>query len=256
MSDWVAVSRSQHADKHFLPRDGYTFALDRPVIGILIAELAKLLPHYALGFIEQGDGFLPVALCSLDGKTNLYIAENGKWLGNYVPAAIRGYPFTLANTDDGQIALCVNAEHLTSGQGEPLFTEDGELGQTAAQTLDFLEQCEKNRELTAVCTAKLAEAGVIEPWPLTIQHEEGQEPLKLNGLFRVNEQAVNSLTADALHALRGGPLSLAYAQLFSMSQLHQLSDRLKFHAEQGHLPQQSLEELFGNDDDDLTFDFN
>jgi hypothetical protein len=255
MPQWIAVSRTQHANQYHLPRDGYHFAANQPVASLLLAELSKLLPHYALGFIEQGESYQPVVLLSLNGQTNFYVAPNGKWLGNYVPASLRGYPFILANTEDGQRALCVDQAHLASDQGEPLFDEEGNLAQKAAQTLEFLQQCEQNQQVTAASTQKLHEAGIIEPWPLTLERGEGQDPLKVNGLYRVNEQALNALGAETYVKLRGGPMALAYAQLFSMSQLNQLTERAKFHAQ--HATQEvpeNLDSVFDNDDD-LTFDF-
>ena len=66
---------------------------------------------------------------------------------------------------------------------------------------------------------------------------------------------MNALGAEAYVKLRGGPMALAYAQLFSMSQLNQLTERAKFHAQ--HATQEvpeNLDSVFDNDDD-LTFDF-
>lgn len=175
-----------------------------------------------------------------------------------MPASLRGYPFTLANTEDGQKALCPDQAHLTNDQGEPLFDEDGNLTQKVAQTLDFfLKQCGQNREVTAASTQKFHEAGVIEPWPLTLECGEAQEPLKVNGLYRFNEKALNALDADTFATLRGDPMALAHAQLFSMSQLNQLTERAKLHAK--HATQEIPENLDsvqdGMDDDELTFDF-
>lgn len=255
MPQWIAVSRSQHSDHHYLPRDGYHFAANQPVATILLAELSKLLPHYALGFIEQGEGYQPVALLSLDGQTNLYVAPNGKWLGSYVPASLRGYPFTLAHKGQDQV-LAMAQEHVSKDQGEPLFDEEGNLAVPVQKTLDFLNQCEKNRELTQKATSALSDTGVIEEWPLQIARGEGQEPLKVNGLYRISEKALNALDAETYAKLRGGPMALAHAQLFSMGQLNQLTERAKFHAQQqgdAH-PPENLDELFGGDDE-LTFDF-
>lgn len=253
---WIAVSRSQHADRRYLPRDGYHFAANLSVASVLLAELSKLLPHYALGFIAEGEGYQPVALLSLDGQTNLYVAPNGKWLGRYVPASMRGYPFTLADTEDDQKALCIDQALLASDQGEPLFDDDGNLDPKVAQTLDFLKQCDTNRLVTLASTQKLADAGVIEPWPLHITRKEGREPLKIDGLYRVSGKALNALEADVYATLRGGPMALAHAQMFSMGQLHQLAARAKLHAQQegASHPPENLDAVFG-DDDDLTFDF-
>jgi hypothetical protein len=43
MSNWIALSPSQHAGKHYHPRQGYSFATGQQVIPILLAELSKLM---------------------------------------------------------------------------------------------------------------------------------------------------------------------------------------------------------------------
>lgn len=257
MPEWVAISRTQHATFYYQPRHGYRFAAEQSVASILLAELGKLLPHYALGFIQQGEHYQPVALLGLNGQQNLYLHPDGRWLGNYVPASLRGYPFTLANTEDQQQVLCIAQEHLgEDDQSVPLFDEEGQLDQRVQKTLAFLQECEKNRQVTQAAAGVLGDTGVIEPWPLKVERGEGQEPLKVNGLYRVNEKALNALDADTYATLRGGPMALAYAQLFSMSQLSQLAERAKFH-DKHHAQQQTSENLdqFFGDDEELTFDF-
>lgn len=257
MPEWIAISANQHAEYTHLPREGFAFAANQPVTGLLLAELAKLLPHYSLGFIKQGEQYYPVALLSLDGKHNLYVHSDGRWLCNYVPASLRGFPFTLLNTEAGQKALCIDSAYLTKDAGEPIFDKDGKLDEKVSKLFDFLQQCEQNRQVTIASTQKLAEAGVIESWPLTLDREEGQEPLKFEGLYRVSEKALSALDADTYNTLRGGPMALAYAQLFSMSQLNQLIERAAFHHKQkgANKPMMDLEAFFDQSDEDISFNF-
>ena len=258
MPQWIALSRTQHADHFYHPRQGYTFTHQQAVAPILLAELAKLVPHYALGFIKQETGYQAVALLSLDGQTNLYLHSDGRWLGNYVPASLRGYPFTLANTEDGKKALCMDEAHLSGEPGEALFDEKGSLAPTVHKTVEFLNQSEQNRVLTQQAVDALAAADVIEQWPLKLERGEGHEPISVNGLYRISEKALNALEADAYAQLRGGPMALAHAQLFSMSQLSQLSERAKFHAQHGatqEVPEDLDSVLDGMDDNELSFDF-
>ncbi len=260
MPQWIALSPSQHAGLGYLPRDGYHFADQLNVAGILLAELPKLLPHYVVVLLKEGDHFQPMVLLGV-GERNLYVAPNGKWLGTYVPASLRGYPFTLANSEQpGEKVFAIDADHLSENQGDALFDDDGKLAGTAAQTLDFLTQCDRNRAVTQQACDALQRAGVIEQWPLTIERGEGQEPLTVNGLHRINEQALNSLENDVYATLKGAPMALAHAQMFSMSQLNQLAERARFHenshAEHGATQEvpEDLDSVFDSDDD-LTFDF-
>ena len=259
MTQWIAISRAQHADARYLPRESYTFAANQPVADILLAKLNKLLPQYVLGFIKQGESYQPVALLSLDGTQNLYVAPSGEWLSNYVPAALRGYPFILGHAEESQKALCIDSDALRDDGGESLFDDNEALSYKVARVFDFLKKCDKNRQMTRASTKALNDADVIEPWPLQIAFDEGQEPLEVNDLYRINEKALNSLDAQAYAALRGGPMMLAYALLFSMGQLNQLTERARFH-QKSHDQQQgitqfseSLDELL--EGDDLTFDF-
>lgn len=260
MSQWIAVSRTQHTDTYFWPRQGYGFAANEQVVPVLIAELSKLLPHYALGFIQQGEHYQLVALTGLGGNRNLYVHSDGRWLANYVPSSLRGHPFRVAKADNDQQVLAIEQDSLTDEpSAQPLFDDDGNLSEKVQQTLDFLTQCDKNRLVTQAACRVLDESGLIEPWPLTLERGDGQEPLKVQGLYRINENALNALDTETFASLRShGALPLAYAQLFSMSQLSQLSERAKFHAQhQAHQPTaESLDELFGDgDDDELIFDF-
>tara|TARA_R100001039_G_scaffold15949_1_gene9111 strand:- start:2292 stop:3077 length:786 start_codon:yes stop_codon:yes gene_type:complete len=259
MPEWITLSPRRHSDQRYLPREGYHFAAEQPMADIVLAELGKLLPHYVLAFLQQDEHFQPVALLSLDGQTNLYVAPNGQWLGSYVPASLRGYPFTLANTDDGQKILCIEQRHLANDQGEPLFDDDGNPGQKVAQTLSFLQQCDRNRQVTLAATQSLSKAGVIEPWSLQLKQGEGRTPLTLNGLYRVSEKALNSLDGETYAQLIGTPMALAHAQLFSTHNLHQLTQRGELLAKlnaQDTVPENLDSVLDGmEDDDDLTFDF-
>ncbi|BCB70775.1 SapC [Vreelandella aquamarina] len=258
MPQWIALSRNDHAEQHVLPRDGYHHSAKQRVVPVLLAELSKLLPHYALGFIRQGESYQPVAIVGV--RENAYLAPDGRWFAPYVPAQLRGYPFALAKSDDGQQVLAIDTAHLVNGpDGEPLFDEQGALSEHTQQVFDFLAQCEKNRLATQQAAEALAKHKLLVPWELVIGTDaEGGTPVKLDGLYRVDEQALNALEPEALAELRGGPLALAYAHLFSTAQHKALADRVQFqakYAEQGSNAPANLDEVFGEGDDDLEFDF-
>ena len=267
MPEWVAVSRTQHSTLFYQPRRGYEFVATEQVVPILLAELTRLLPHYALGFIQQGEGahqsahqhYQPVALTGLGRERNLYVHTDGRWLASYVPSVLRGHPFRMARADNDQHVLAIEQESLTDDPaGQPLFDDDGKLADKVQQTADFLTQCDKNRQATARACRLLGDTGLIEPWPLKLERGEGQEPVTVQGLYRINEKALNALAAEAFAGLRQqGALALAYAQLFSTNQLSQLTERARFHEKHRaqHQPSENLDHFFDGDDEELTFDF-
>ena len=265
MHSWTAVSRTEHANCHWQPRQGFEFAAEKQVVPVMLAELTKLLPHYVLGFVKnENEAYQAVALIGLGGERNLYITASFKWLCSYVPAMLRAYPFALikdANQKDGneQAILCIDELCITDDEACPrLFKDDGELEDKVAEVLNFTTKCEQNRQVTTAASADLTEAGVIESWPISLERDDGEEPLKVNGLHRINETALNALNADELANLRdSGALALAYAQLFSMGQLEQLTQRAEYHARAAKQaePPAGLRGLFSTEDSgSLNFD--
>ena len=67
-----------------------------------------------------------------------------------------------------------------------------------------------------MAVSALAEAGVIQPWPIRIAAEENQR--EIGGLNRIDEAALNALSDDAFLKLRKSlALPIAYAQMLSAS---------------------------------------
>lgn len=264
MADYIVIGKNSHAAHGYLPRQDWSFAAGDQIVPVSQTELGKVLPHYALGFVRVGgegeadNEYQLVALTGL-GSANLYVAPNGKWMAGYVPAALRAYPFRMALHEEQRV-LCIAEGHLVEQATEGrLFDDSGELSAVVADTVDFLQKCDGDRQVTMANVAKLVAAGVIDRWPLQVSRGEGEEPLAIEGLYQVNEQALTSLDSQVLHDLRGGPLALAYAQLFSTHQLAELTKRSQFLGEVTRQAEQAksadLDELFGGENDEISFGF-
>jgi len=254
MPQWTVISKKHHAKARYLPRQGYLHTARQLVAPFLLAELPRLVQHYVLGFITHGEKYQPIALLGLEKDRNLYLHPDGRWLGDYVPASLRGYPFSLAPNQDGQLALCIDGAMLTdsAAAGEPLFTADGSPTDKVSTMLDFLNHCEDNRQRTQTAVDALQQADTIEPWPLEISRGEGLDPLQVSGLYRVSEKALNALETDVYSGLRGAPMVLAHGQLFSTHQIAQLTERARFHSQQEEAPAATddvdIGKIFGDDD--------
>lgn len=266
MTDWIALSPQRHRDAAWLPREGYGHARSLQAVDILVQELSSLLPHYQLAFLSSGDDYRPVALLGTGGRGNLYVNGNGQWLASYVPAALRGFPFTLADrgTDGAdRRVLCLHREHLLAdpaadgrrSAARSLFNEDGTLARDAQRSFEFLQHRERGLATTRAATSALAEAGLLKPWTLTLPRGDGQPPLRLEGLHAVDERRLNHLDADTFAGLRAaGALSLAYAQVFTMSQTDHLLRRMT-HLGQQQMARAVTEELGELFDDGQTLNF-
>jgi hypothetical protein len=188
--------------------------------------LGNAAAAFPIAFTHLSAGLLPAALLGTEPDINVFVADDGQWRARYLPAELRAYPFSLLQADDGRQVLCVDEDPscLTEGpEGEVFFGEDGKPCDAIVQVLDFLGKLERNRRATVDGCNALRESGCIQPWPLTVHSESGER--RLEGLFRVDERALNALSDEALLAVRrAGGLVIAYAQLLSMQQLRTLGE--------------------------------
>jgi SapC len=216
----VPVDRQRHAGKGWRRPSGCLFAAAdalAPLVGLEFARAAGTLP---IAFVEQSGRHQPVAIMSPVPGRNLFVAPTGQWLGTYMPAGLRSYPFRLIRVEgsdsmtfcvDEDSGLIVDADDTT----EKLFEADGSPPAALKAMIEFLQQVEQNRALTDLAVAALAQAALIEPWPLTVKI--GDQQVTANGLHRIDQTKLNALDeATFLKLRKSSSLILAYAQLISM----------------------------------------
>lgn len=233
MPEIQVVSRERHADKRWKRYTSYSFAATDAVAPLVVQEMARACMSLPLGFMAAEEGFLPIAVQGLTPGTNLWVGADGRWLGAYVPAVYRAYPFKLANTNDNQQVLCIieNSGLLSDTEGERFFDESGEPSQPVKDVLNFLTQVAANHQATQRACAALQKHGLIKPWPIKINTDAGTQTVE--GLHTIDEEALNQLPADALLELRdASALIMAYAQVLSTQHLQKLGELMKQHAAQ------------------------
>ena len=224
MPNYQAITHERHGEQRWQRPSSYTIAAHDALVSLSAAELPKAVLSLPLAFIEQAGAFVPVAVLGLQPGSNLFVAPDGRWTGDYIPAAFRSYPFRLALTDDGQQVLCIDEDSalVTSGPaGERFFTDNGQPAQATLDLLNFLHQIEQSRLTTAAACGVLHKHGLIRPWSITVKTDAGEQ--QVAGLHQIDESALGQLPGDALHELaQAGALALAYCQLLSMQHLPKL----------------------------------
>lgn len=178
-----------------------------------------------LAFVRHENQYQLVALLGLLGEENLMVGTDGRWLGGPVPAILQHHPFLRVRSSDGKDLLGVDESGLLppgASGGTPLFN-----GNTAAPELSvILEQLVKSdiqRQQTRQTVTVLDQQGLIEPWDIQVQVDEGVR--KIDGLFRINEKRLNEAPAECLLTVRDcGGLALAYGQLLSMQHVQKLAN--------------------------------
>ena len=156
------------------------------------------------------------------------------------------------------MTLCVDEDSGlvvdSNGTGEGFFSGDGKLSQSLSALVEFLRQVEGSRVATELAMASLVEAGLIESWPLEL--EVDGKKTAINGLLRVNEQALTRLDDEAFLKLRKtSALNLAYAQIMSMGQVTRFHQFMQLRQQLAQTPNIKTDELFKiSPDDSIRFD--
>ena len=229
----TAVTREQFATKAWKRPAGYTPAAKSNILPVVVSELATLVPAMPLGFVKTQAIFQLVAITSLQPDANYFVSPDGNWIGDYIPAAVRSYPFRMVKPQDrDEKVLCFdNSSGLLAdaGQGEAFFDADGPSA-AIQNVLKLLSDTETSRLVTQRLVDALQDANLIQPWLLNLQ--QGEQTIPVQGLYRIDEAALNALPGDAYLSLRKtGALPLAYAQLFSMNQLALLPKAARMQAQ-------------------------
>lgn len=223
MPEFAAITPERHAKKGWKNTPDYAFAAKQTVVQLVGAELSKTVSAMPIGFIKQEVGYQLVAFTSLQDGLNLYVTPDGKWLGPYIPAALRAYPFRLAQQEKSDKSiLCINeASGLVTDsteEGNAFFDEQNEPTQAIKDVLSLLSEIEANLVVTQAAVKALDDAGLIAPWELNLM--DGEDVVPVTGLFKIDEEAMNNLDDEAFLTLRKtGGFAIAYAQLLSMNQL-------------------------------------
>lgn len=234
MSDTFEVITSEsHRQKGWKPVSSYEFAARSTAAQLTASEIPMAAQAMPLAFVAHEQKVSAVAVLGIVPGHNLFVAPNGKWVGPYIPAVFRSYPFKLVTTPESKFALCIDRSSgllVDSEHGEPFFTAEGTPTERVRQLMDFLVQTTQGQDAVNRAANLLSQHGLLEAWPIKVRDAEQER--EAIGLMRINEAALNSLDDRAFLVLRqGGALALAYAQLLSMSNIHHLGKLAQVHAE-------------------------
>lgn len=234
------VGAASHRGLAFRPAPDFAFASRAGMVPIVAAELSLAALNYPLAFLPtppaspQEDGQETVelvGLLSLEEKRNLFVAANGAWLTDFVPASIGTYPFRYRpGSNGGHAALYADMAsgllgHGPEHGGEPLFGPDGKPSARMRQIVGALQAFEKSRRLTQKVCGQVLRAGLLVPWGQT------KDAPSLSRLLRVDEPRLMKLGLRELDALRkSGALLLIYSHLISLAGLARLHRLTKVHA--------------------------
>ena len=230
MVNIVPITSSEFSDRRWRRFKQMTFAQKDTVAPLSVAEAPRAILSMPVGFIQKNGQYGLVGLQGLETESSLMVDQSGRWVGGYIPNHYFCHPFQLRKNQAGEFVLCIDEDSdlLTSAsdeEAEPFFDDEGKPAKLVSDVLDYLRGHLSRLDNTARICKLLAEHRLIKPWPLRVDTSKGS--ISLEALYCVDEERMNNLSATALKELRNGDgLTLAYAQLFSMLNVHLLVKQL------------------------------
>lgn len=226
------LDSNKHAQLGLSARqDVYSFAATSNIIPVVVNEITFVIAHYPLVFVMEEGATVPalVALVGNGDGNNQFVSATGAWRDQtYIPAWVRRYPFILVNqnAESPNAALAFDpSSELLSDQHPVKLLQEGQATEALNGVLAFQRNMAASLEATAAMSKALLEAGVLEPASLTFKAPDAtSESKNVTGFMVVNEEKLRAIQGAALGKLhQANALGLAYAQLFSMKNLHNLT---------------------------------
>lgn len=217
---YVPISQELHGDKRWVRHPSMLFAKADTVAPLLVGDLSAALHSLPIAFMKHENRFILVVMMGLRPAENLLVSAKGEWLSEYMPAIYRSSPFQLLPIQgQGHHALAIDEACLTSSnEGESIFDVSGEVTESTREILERVQRINATNQLTQQICDVLAEHAVLKTWPITL--DDGRNKQEVNGLYCIDEEALNALSDDAFSVLRhANALPVIYAQLYSMQKL-------------------------------------
>lgn len=179
-------------------------------------EIVRVAQSMSIGIRRDQDSWVVVAIFSDAVGENLYVDQHGKWLGAYIPAALRVFPFRLSPEVPDALALWPGSEpQALDDHCEPFFV-GGQLAPVPARALQVLRTVRAGITALAEPLAFLAERGVLVEWHFPPRPQScGKVPLA--DIWRVDAERLDALgDSDWLMLRRMRALPWVHAHLASI----------------------------------------
>lgn len=219
------VDAQHHGALRYRPVARYDFARTLTTAPLGLSEVVAAARDYPVVFTDDGRS-LPVALLTLDRQRSPLVDDDGRWLGGYLPAHLRRYPFILGDDAVARryvLMLDREAPQLAAGEeGEPLFIDGRTESEVLRRARAFLASYQRELQECERVVRPLREASVLVRRSLTRTVGDRTE-LAVRGFRIVDEQALAALPdATLARWLRSGLLGMVLAHLRSLHNVQRL----------------------------------
>ena len=258
MVNIVPITKLGFLDRKWLASENYKFAAEYATATLAVGEISQAMRSLPLGFVEYDGYFTLVAILGLQQGENLFVNKKGNWITSYKPAVLRSYPFSLISGAKDEMLLTFDEDSLSISDLSPtnlFYDKSGEITDELSSIMSFLNEVHKSYNKTVQLCEIINSYNLFEKWNITISR--GNKEINVEGIYKINEDKLQSLDGDALKSLQKvSALGLIYGHIFSGANLS-LLEKLATHKDTTTISKEdniaNVEQIFGYDDDSLDF---
>lgn len=227
----VPLNKQRHAQWAIAATERFDFAREINSVPLTAVEFPSASKEFAIVFARNADGVMPIVVMGVRNNENLFVDEEGRWTSSYIPAFVRRYPFVFSTADEGQtLTLCLDEDYpgcSESGEGERLFTDEGENTPYLNRVVEFLRDYQNHFRRTQAFGKKLDTLELLEPMGAQFKTPSGENG-SLGGFLVVNREKLKNLPAETLAELaKTDELEMIYLHMNSMTNLRDIIKRIK-----------------------------
>lgn len=234
MSNFQAINYKDFAGRSWKLTSNFAFSATDSLCAISAGEAAAAALSLPLAFLKERDQFTLVAILGLTSGENLCVGKNGNWLGPYVPALYRHYPFRIGKSDASNLLVCVDTESSLSNDntGYPYFESEAQVSPELLKVQESLEALNGGFAAAKNIGGLFSELNLLKTLSLSIGDSEN--PVALDGIYTIDESLLNGLPGESLAELHSaGGMTLAYAHLLSLQNFNNLVNLAAAKADSG-----------------------
>ena len=233
MTRHVLLNNIAHKDLRVITRPGHEFGDNVGTVLTFPTEYADIQREYPIFFRKDpGTGeFQSVALLGFDKNENLFLRDDGRWEGSYVPGVLARGPFLIGFQEqeiggelrkEPVIHIDIEDPRVGRSEGHPVFMPQGGNSPFLDHIATVLSGIRQGIDITKPMFAMLTEFDLIEPVKLEVK-PTADENYSVVGLHTINQQKLASLDGAALERLnRAGFLQGAFLVMSSMNNVRRL----------------------------------
>ncbi len=229
-SNVAPLSSEAHGGWSLKRKAGYGVARNLSSVSLVLREFPEAVREFPIVFAREGDEVMPQAMLGLKKGENLFVREDGRWDGSYVPAALRQYPFVIGRVKDSdQALLSIDQDYAgfnSDGDGQALFDRLGAPSELVVKAQEFAKQIADSAAMTQRFCRTLQDLGILTPMGISLTTPDGKKR-EIKGFQTVNRDKLKALSGESVRALlTSNMMELIFLHLQSLNNLRSLASRI------------------------------